>query len=166
VSCGRLDFAEAPGAETYPVEIASVHHVHPNWRFAFLSLRHDVPADRVLEIATPEMRDSLDDRERLIDLQKLLVKHSLHASTVVLFSNLPEVLVAELAEVPRPQDRLFGALASLNRKLYLVEGALPIETVLDTTETLSFDLQHNRALTPCRQEAEQVRAALTGVSDG
>jgi hypothetical protein len=79
---------------------------------------------------------------------------------------LPEALVAELAETPTPQDRLFAALASLNRKLYLLEGALPIETVLNIAEALSFDLQRTGDLKPYRQEAEQVRAAVAGTIGG
>ncbi len=278
---GWIDFADRTGAQASRIEIAGVHRVHPNWRFAFLSLKKEVAADSVLGIADPGVRDRLQDRvvvvvgypmmggsgskqmmpgklqgmgeydeyarvirhdastlagcsggplidmetglvigmhfagrpqdsnyaapawefkrepqwaplwngpaagahgakpvapaavrtsvftgRRLVELQKLLVDHNLSQKTDVLFATLPRPLVSELEELSTPQDRLFAALAALNRKLYVLEDALPIEAVLDAAEVLSFDLRNTGGLKPYRQEAEQVRIALVVVAGG
>jgi hypothetical protein len=104
--------------------------------------------------------------QRLVGLHKLFVENGISTKIDILLNQLPPELSAELRnlEAPSSQDRLYAALASLNRALYLLEGTLPLEGVLLAAEALSFKLGQTKALKPYIEEAGHVRVTITARS--
>lgn len=100
--------------------------------------------------------------QRLVALQNLLVENGMSTKTDVLLNGLPAALSSELrnVEAPSSQDRLYFALASLNRILYELDGTLPLETVLLAAESLSFNLKQTKVVRPFIEEAERFRNAI------
>lgn len=131
----------------------------PQWAWIWDGATRDARTAPDIAIA-PGLADAVFSMKQLRRLKDLLVQHRMSDKTNVLFANPPEQMVAELSEAATPQDRLFAELASLNRKLYLISDELPIETILNTAETLSFDLQKTKALQPFQRTAEQLRAKI------